>query len=291
MSTINLIGLLAVLLSNDILQFLSNHKAVKMLNFLKAENIFDVASCLHLYSRVWGLTAFGIEENEGRSWKAKLSLWNCIHVILLCVYLTMLGIHFILYQEEFFEFEGILLSKVIKIAMILSTSVYCFAVIAISSITLFTRNSIVDVINIIAQVDKELLHLGFRFNHRKHKRFLILTIFFWFFVTLGSSVTFYFYSSLFNLKINFFLYYSLIMCVHFIFAFHFQFVLMIWCIKTRFRELNHFLFENFTTSSVKIYRDDNKKLKNLNLAARLHEMLVMASECFNEGFGAAVSQF
>ena len=260
-----------------------------MLNFLKAENIFDVVRPLHLYARVCGLTAFGIEENEGRSWKAKLSLWNCVHIILLCVYLTMMGIHFVVYQEELFVLGGIHLSKVIKIAMVLATSVYCFAVIAISSITLITRNSIVDVINIIAEVDKELLYLGFRFNHRKHKRFLILSILMWLLFTSGTVIISFLYISLINFKFSLWLSFSLVICVHFIFAFHFQFVLMIWCIKTRFRQLNNFLCENFTTSAVKIYRDDRAKLKNLNLAARLHELLVMASECFNEGFGAAVS--
>lgn len=262
-----------------------------MLNFLKAEDIFDVVRPLHRYSRVWGLTAFGIEENKGKSWKAKLSLWNCAHVSLLCAYLIMLGNYFVLHYDEWILMEGVIVSNVIKIATILASLVYCFSVIAISLTSLITRKSIVNVINIIADVDKEFLHHGFQFNHQKHKSFIIFAKISWFFFTIGTVLASYFLMSYVKFKINLFLYLSLVVCVHFIFAFHFQFALLLWCIKTRFRQLNKFLCANFTTSSLTVYRDDQAKLKNLNLAARLHELLVMASECFNEGYGIAVSVF
>lgn len=261
-----------------------------MLNSLKAEHIFDVVRPLHRYSRVWGLTAFGIEENEGKSWKPKLSLWNCVHVILLCAYLVMLCSYFILYFDELIVFEGVKISKVIRIATILSTLVYCFAVMAISSVSLIARKSIVNVINIIADVDKELLRIGLRFNHQKHKSVIILSIISWLLFNLLTIIISFFFIPI-NFRINLCVYLSLVICVHFLFAFHIQFFLVILCIKTRFRQLNKFLCANFTTSAVTIYRDDRTKLKNLHLAARLHELLVMASECFNEGFGIAVSLF
>lgn len=260
-----------------------------MLNFLKAENIFDVVRPLHRYSRAWGLTAFGIEENRGKSWKAKLSVLNCVHVILLCAYLIMLGNHFVLHLDELILMEGLILSNVIKIAIILATLVYCFSVIAISLTSLIKRKSMVNVINIIADVDKEFLHHGFRFNYPKHKNFIIFAIISWFFFTIATVFASFFLMSYVNCQINMFLYLSLVTCVHFIFVFYFQFVLLVWCIKTRFRQLNKFLCTNFTTSTMTVYRDDRVKLKNLNLAARLHELLVMACECFNEGFGIAVS--
>lgn len=259
-----------------------------MLELFRAENIFDVARPLHQFSRVFGLTAFAIDENEGRSWKARVTVLNIILVLLLSAYLLTLSVFFVINFDELMNMEGIFVTNVIRIATILVTEVFIFTVMMISITTIITRHSIVKIFNIIAEFDRELFNLGVEQNHKKHKILVFTLMTGW---TLLTSFALIGSVALHNLhggfSMNIILFLSLAACINFIFAFEFQFILVLWSIKVRFREVNRFLCKSFNSNSANC--DDYLKIKNLIMAARLHEMLVNATEAVSEGFGVAVS--
>jgi 7tm Chemosensory receptor len=260
-----------------------------MFGIFDADNIFDVVRPIHRYSRTFGLTAFGIDENKEKEWKAKSSVWSILHVFLLSIYFIIMIAYFLQNFDQLLMLEKIVLSETIKISTILTTVVYCFASLAIAFVTLLTKNAIVNAINIVADVDKELFQIGHRMNHTRHKSFIIYIIIAWSFVTLCAIVFSYWASLKFiNFTINPLLYFSMVINVNFIFAFNFQSILIVWCLKLRFREINRFLCTSFTSTEFKHFESVNKKL-NLNKAARLHELIILASECVSDGFGVAVS--
>lgn len=274
-----------------VLQLQLNLSIVKMLKLLNAENIFEAFRPLHRYSRIFGLTAFGIEGNEGKNRKAKISVWNCVHVLLVCIYAMMQSVNFILNYEETVVLEGVEMTKVITIALNLLSVTFCFSMASISVVTLIGRNSIVNVLNLIEDVDRELRHLGYRVNYRKHTIIFFFAVTIWNLMHIISVYITYFTSFSTQMKLDIIAYFSIVFCLQFLFAFHFQFVLVIWFIKKRFKLVNDFFCASFSSASTSpnICGSHRIKMKNLNLVARLHELLVMASECFSEGFGVAVS--
>jgi hypothetical protein len=261
-----------------------------MLGVLRAENIFDVARPLHRISRCFGLTAFAIHKNEGRVWKARITLLNFIGVLVLSAYLLSLSVYFVIHFDKlmFFDELKIKITKVIRIATILVTVTFILTTAIISVITLITRHSIVRVFNIIAEFDEEILNLGIRHNHKKDK-ILVISIFAgWTLFSSSAIITSIYLNKLFDgFHVDPILFLSIVFCINSVLLFEFQFISVLVSIKVRFRELNRFLWLNFNSTSP--YQDDRTKIKILNMTARLHEMLVFASEAVNEGFGVAVS--
>lgn len=260
-----------------------------MFGIFDADNIFDVVRPIHRYSRVFGLTAFGIDENKGNEWKARTSVWSVLHVLLLSIYFIRMIVYFLQNFDQLVVFEKIVLSEIIKISTILTTVVYCFASLAIAFTTLVTKKSIVNAIKIIADVDSELLKFGHRMNHMRHKSFIIFIITIWSFVTICAMIFSYWASKKYlNFTINPFFYFAIVINVNFIFAFNFQTILIVWCVKLRFREINRFLCASFIPIIFNNFETIHKKL-NISKAARLHELTILASECVSDGFGVAVS--
>jgi hypothetical protein len=262
-----------------------------MFGIFDADNIFDVVRPIHRYSRVFGLTAFGIDENKGRAWNAKTSVWGVLHVFLLSISFTIMVVCIVKNFDLIMETEKFVFSETIKISAILATVVYSFSSLAIAFVTLMTKHSIVNAINIIGDVDRRLLHLGYGLNHKKHRKFIIFGIIAWTLFTFASSIVAVLTTSD---KLNFELipivYICMIINVNFLFAFNFQTILIQWCLKLRFRELNRFFCASFARSVLNNSECIHQiTLNNLSEAACLHELIVLASECASSGFGVAVS--
>lgn len=259
-----------------------------MLELFRAENIFDVARPLHRISRVFGLTAFAILENEGREWKAKVTFLSFIWVLLLSAYLSTLSIYFIFNFEKLMFVEEILLTKVIRITMILVSEAFLVNAMLIMITVMLARKAIVRAFNIIADFDEEISNLAIYFKYKKQKIFITSIIYGWLSVSIIAMIFSTFMHKIHaSFKMDPFLLVSLCGCINLNYFFEFQFIFMLWNLKIRFKAINNILWKNFN-GSVR-FQDDFKKIKILNLIARMHELLVFASEAVSDGFGVAVS--
>lgn len=260
------------------------------MSLLKAENIFDVVRPLHMFSTLFGLTVFGVVKKEGKGiekeWKAKVSIWSFLYILIISIAdVIFLGLYFI-HADHFLRFKGLQISEVIELIAKLTTIIFFSSMFAITWISFLTRKSIVKCINILWRVNKELSSIGINSKHQKHKNFILkFLIIFEFFLLVTATFTMSTTKIITIMtEIDTYMYTYIFFCAHLQHLFYFQFMLIMWSIKARYHKVNRFLYESFSI----ICCNDNAKFKNLNKAAKLHDMLVNASECVNMSFSISV---
>jgi 7tm Chemosensory receptor len=257
--------------------------------FSKAETIFETARPLYLVSKLFGLTAFGIEECEGE-WKAKVTKWNFLHLIFTTIYFTYVIVVFVLNYDKIYAikvYEYMMMSQVTKVSVLIICIIFFIAVNFETWITFITHKYIINSINLIAKVDREFSKMAIFINHRKHKRILVINLIIVESVLfLTSCASGYHYYFLNKIKSNILVLGSSFVALSIVINFDLQFMLIMWSIKSRYRKLNRFLYETFDTP---LCTSNAAKKTILNETAKLHDILVDASENVSVGYGYAVS--
>lgn len=244
------------------------------------ENINTVFRPLHLYSRLFGLTAFSIKMKNDVFVQQTNSFnifcftfstfWN---FAMTAIYIT----HFNNMYDPI-----LLSSEVFETTMFLLSALFLVITIVINWWSFLSQKYFPGILNSLLEVDKILADIGSPVNVKQHKQKMIFTVIF---VNVFIVCATYLLDSgkmKENCSINYLISITTFMYLGLNVVVIFHYIFWIWSIKLRYQKINSYLIKNLLSPI--------KHGINLNIiiSAKLHEKLVDASESINRCYGVPV---
>lgn len=252
---------------------------------LKAANIYDVVSPLHISSQLMGLTSFSIRNEKG-IFVESVTWFNLLCLLLSALNYFSITVWFISQVQPVWD------AKNIEISDVFQSSIFCvqtsYMIILLSSNFWFfsRRKKFCVLLNLILEVDEELDKLNVPLDHRKHKKIILCFVVLNKILTAACLYSVHLFGDSLNVYApNIFSCIMMFICIETSVYLLFHLTFWMSAVKLRYEKINFFLRENFLTKA-NSYEDGNK---NLNSAARLHDKLVDVSECVNRCYGIVVS--
>lgn len=252
---------------------------------LKANNFYDAAKPIHLFSQIFGLTAFTVRR-EGNTLKFVTTSFNVA-----CVIISMIRsftIYFMLYFGFNWETGVVLDSKVYSTFMMVLMFSFTMVSVSVNWWTFAAKKSFSNIFNLMDEVDEELSVLKNSVNLEKHKLYAYLGIL----CTVSySSFTLMMIIYMTRDQVHNALYYtfivSLFLSTMLDLMFIIHYVLVVASVKVRYRKINLLLNKIFSCFKIEKEKSGNDQLIK---AALLHDKLVDATQHINSCFGFPVSK-
>lgn len=254
---------------------------------LKADDIYDVAKPFHFYSKLVGIAAFTIVKKNGVFVSRKSSFdvfcifaalaWSLTSTYIFCSHTNN-------FAADFNPFT--IATNIYQKLVIYTVLIFIFFVTQSSWWIFFSHEHFCRILNLIAEVDKELEVMKCAVNLRKHKKVILsflLATKLGFIANIASMYLSERQENILNIPI---LIYAVV-CVSMEIGLTLisQFIFLIWAVKLRYEKINLYLEKNFLRPNC----DSDDANKNLNQASIIHDKLVEVSEAINRSFGVPVS--
>lgn len=254
---------------------------------LTANDVYDVSEPLHFFSKIIGLTSCTIERKNGK-FVSRKSVWNLLFVIFSTLWSVASAYFYYVYASSNSSGYNSYIHRGFE------KSVYFIIIVMfyISTQTnwwiFFAQSSFCEILNCLADVDKELQELKVPVNLRRHKKvilafvvFVKISIAFNLSVMYLSEAT----EKIVDVPVIMLIFACILMELGIFTIFHFIFA--VWSIKLRYENINLFLMENI--SMITDERNDGNEV--LTRIAILHDELVDASQAINRCYGVPVNNF
>lgn len=252
-----------------------------------AENVYDVAKPVHIWSHLLGLTAFSIKRNK-HIFKAHTTFIDSICIIVSTVWGLAICVLFLLSFENVWNASMISISDVYMKSMFLVALSFVIVAMMTNWWTFLSRKHFAITLNLLSDVDEELARLKVPVDLNRQKQIALA------FVVFANvlTVVFMLFAHLIvrlqkHRSPKFFLFISLSMTAQQSIFIIFQYTFQMMAVKRRYQKINWFLKHRFWILFSANVDGGNDAL---NAVASLHDKLVDVSESLNLCYGFPVSK-
>lgn len=249
-----------------------------------AENIYEVAKPIHIWSQLLGLTSFAIRKRKN-VFEAYTTVFSLICLTISTIWSLTVATSFLVSFENMWNVDLMPKSEVYSQSLFMVVVAFVFISIVTNWWTFLARKHFATALSLLQEVDEEFKRLKVSVNLKRQKKFVLLFVLSIKVITVGlMGLAFYVIREKKSRTPKSFVFISLWITAQQCILVIFQFIFQVLAVKKRYQRINLLLKE------ISFVKDVNYTNHVINSLASMHDKLVDVSESINRSYGFPVSR-